>query len=130
MSRKRKPYSTEDGPFFTDSPSVRESTAWRDQLFTRSERKRARKAGVHMQYTQVLFDVRDSVAFITLNRPEILNAVTLELARDLMNVAMECHDNRKVRAVVLSGAGNAFCAGGDLKSFAAQGERLPAYITE
>ena len=83
-----------------------------------------------MQYTQLLFDVRDSVAFITLNRPEILNAVNLELARDLMNVAMECHDNHKVRAVVLSGAGNAFCAGGDLKSFVAQGERLPAYITE
>ena len=83
-----------------------------------------------MQYTQLLFEVRDSVASITLNRPEILNALNLELARDLMNVAMECSGNRDVRAVVLSGAGSAFCAGGDLKSFAAQGERLPAYVTE
>src|SRR5579883_1673962 len=83
-----------------------------------------------MQYTHLLFDVRDSVASITLNRPESLNAFNLEMAKELMSAAMECEENRDVRAVVLSGAGNAFCAGGDLKSFAAQGERLPAYITE
>ncbi len=83
-----------------------------------------------MQYTHLLFDVRDSVASITLNRPEILNALNLEMAKELMSAAMECEGNRDVRAVVLSGAGNTFCAGGDLKSFAAQGERLPAYITE
>jgi len=83
-----------------------------------------------MRYTELLFDVRDSVASITLNRPEVLNALNLELARDLMNVAMECYENRDVRAVVLSGAGSTFCAGGDLKSFVAQGERLPAYVTE
>jgi len=83
-----------------------------------------------MQYTQLLLDVRDSVASITLSRPEFLNALNLELARELMNAAMECEGNRDVRAVVLTGAGSAFCAGGDLKSFAAQGERLPAYLQE
>jgi 2-(1,2-epoxy-1,2-dihydrophenyl)acetyl-CoA isomerase len=102
----------------------------KNQPLTPYEWKRSRKEVLHMQYTQLLFEVRDSVASITLNRPEILNALNLELARDLMNVAMECSGNRDVRAVVLSGAGSAFCAGGDLKSFAAQGERLPAYVTE
>ncbi len=83
-----------------------------------------------MQYTQLLLDVRDSVATITLNRPELLNALNLEGARDLMTAVMECDGNPHVRAVVLTGAGNTFCAGGDLKSFAAQGEHLPAYLKE
>ena len=83
-----------------------------------------------MQSNQVLLDVRDSVATITLNRPESLNALNLEGARDLMTAVMECDGNPAVRAVVLTGAGNTFSAGGDLKSFAAQGEQLPTYLKE
>jgi 2-(1,2-epoxy-1,2-dihydrophenyl)acetyl-CoA isomerase len=83
-----------------------------------------------MQDTQILLNYRDSIAFITLNRPEARNAINLELARALLNVAMECDANPTVRAVVLSGAGSTFSVGGDIKSFAAQGEHLSAYIKE
>jgi enoyl-CoA hydratase/carnithine racemase len=62
-----------------------------------------------MQYTQLLLDVRDSVALITLNRPEFLNALNLELARDLMNATMECDGNRDVRAVVLTDRPDGHC---------------------
>ncbi len=83
-----------------------------------------------MQSSPVLLDIREHVAFITLNRPEILNALNLEMAQALLNVAMECDGHPAVRAVVLTGAGSTFCAGGDLKSFLAQGEHLPAHLKE
>jgi len=83
-----------------------------------------------MQSTHVLLDIRESVAFITLNRPEILNALHLEMARDLMGAAIACDGHPDVRAVVLTGTGSAFCAGGDLKCFVAQGEHLPSYLKE
>lgn len=83
-----------------------------------------------MQKTHVLLNHHDSIAFITLNRPQARNAIDLELAKDLFNVAMECDGNPAIRAVVLSGAGSTFSVGGDLKSFVAQGERLSTYIKE
>src|SRR5262249_32727995 len=83
-----------------------------------------------MQSSPVLLDIRENVAFMTLNRPEILNALNLEMARALMNVAIECDGHPDVRAVVLTGAGSTFCAGGDLKSFIAQGEHLPTHLKE
>jgi 2-(1,2-epoxy-1,2-dihydrophenyl)acetyl-CoA isomerase len=69
--------------------------------------------------TTLLFEVRDRVAYITLNRPAVANAVSLELAQELEEVAHECDENNSVRAVLLTGAGRIFCAGGD-KSFAVQ----------
>ena len=83
-----------------------------------------------MQYTHILLDIRGTIAYLTLNRSEVLNALNLEMAKDLMDAAMECEKNPAVRAVVLASAGSTFCAGGDIKSFAAQGEQLPAYLKE
>ncbi|MGH7864887.1 MAG: enoyl-CoA hydratase/isomerase family protein [Candidatus Binataceae bacterium] len=60
------------------------------------------------------------VAHLTLNRPDAANALNLELAEELNAVAHRLSRDSKVRAVLLSGAGRMFCAGGDLKSFAAQ----------
>jgi 2-(1,2-epoxy-1,2-dihydrophenyl)acetyl-CoA isomerase len=68
-----------------------------------------------------LFEVLGHVAHITLNRPEVLNAMNLELAREFYRAAFECEQNSDVRAVLITGAGRAFCSGGDVKSFAAQG---------
>lgn len=89
-----------------------------------------KKGNIQMQYTHVLLDIRDMIAYLTLNRPEMLNALNLEMAKDLMDAALECERNPAVRAVVVAGAGSAFCAGGDIKSFAAQDEQLPAYVKE
>lgn len=83
-----------------------------------------------MQYTTILFDVRDNVAHITLNRPEAANSINREMAIDLMHAAMHCSEDPVIRALVITGAGRIFCSGGDLKEFAAQGEHLPYHLKE
>jgi 2-(1,2-epoxy-1,2-dihydrophenyl)acetyl-CoA isomerase len=68
------------------------------------------------------------VAFVTLNRPSATNALDLTMARELLDVAVHCQPRRDVRAVLLTGAGPAFCAGGDVKAFAAAGADLPEML--
>jgi enoyl-CoA hydratase/carnithine racemase len=68
-----------------------------------------------MSYQQLLFDVQDGVALITLNRPEAMNAWTATMAQELTDAMHRCNDDNAIRAVVLTGAGDrAFCAGADL----------------
>jgi 2-(1,2-epoxy-1,2-dihydrophenyl)acetyl-CoA isomerase len=67
---------------------------------------------------RVLVDVADGLATITLNRPEKLNAIDFETYRILSSLADELAEREDVRAVVLTGAGRAFCAGADLTTFA------------
>lgn len=59
------------------------------------------------------------VAHLTLNRPEVKNAMNNQMVLDLIAVFDDLRHNRAVRAVVLSGAGGTFCAGGDIKEMAA-----------
>lgn len=82
------------------------------------------------QYETLLFDVRERVAHITLNRPSAGNALNVQLARDLDAALGHCRQDNEIRAVLLSGAGANFCVGGDLKMFDSLGERLPEYIGE
>jgi 2-(1,2-epoxy-1,2-dihydrophenyl)acetyl-CoA isomerase len=77
----------------------------------------------------VLLEVRDHVARITLNRPQAGNALDLEMARQLAAAALECEQDANVRAVLLEGAGNNFCLGGDVKTFNAQ-TGLERYLRE
>lgn len=60
-------------------------------------------------------EIADSIATLTLDRPEALNALTATLKRDLLVALRRVGRDRSVRAVVLTGAGRAFCAGQDLK---------------
>ncbi|MBI1759474.1 MAG: enoyl-CoA hydratase/isomerase family protein [Actinobacteria bacterium] len=60
-------------------------------------------------------DRTDGVATLTLNRPAALNSLTVELKEALLAGLVEVRDDRAVRAVVLTGAGRAFCAGQDLR---------------
>ena len=83
-----------------------------------------------MNYTTLLFDVKDHVACITLNRPEALNAINLEWSWDLMHAILRCDEDPSVRAVIITGAGDHFCAGGDLKSFTSQAKDLPFHLKE
>ena len=78
----------------------------------------------------LLFDLTDHIATLTLDRPSDANAIDLDLARELMAAAIRCSEDGDVRAVVITGAGRFFCAGGDLKSFAARGDALPAHLKE
>jgi len=64
--------------------------------------------------TTFLYDVRDRVATITLNRPERLNALTFAVYRELIDVFTALRDEPGVRVVVITGAGRAFCSGGDV----------------
>jgi 2-(1,2-epoxy-1,2-dihydrophenyl)acetyl-CoA isomerase len=83
-----------------------------------------------MPYSTLLFDVRDNIARITLNRPDAANALNMDMSKDLMHVALHCSEDPTVRAVIITGTGRMFCAGGDLKSFAAQGENLAYHLKE
>ncbi|MBI4590596.1 MAG: enoyl-CoA hydratase/isomerase family protein [Candidatus Rokubacteria bacterium] len=70
-----------------------------------------------MAYQTLLFDVKDQVATITLNRPEAYNALNLPLASEFFHAVLEVDEDPEVRCVVVTGAGKAFCAGGDVKGF-------------
>src|SRR5437763_7066599 len=83
-----------------------------------------------MEYRTLGYELKDHVARITLNRPETGNALDGEMGHELMQVAIRSSEDRAVRVVLLTGAGRMFCVGGDLKSFAAQGERLSAHLKE
>src|SRR5438105_9590004 len=83
-----------------------------------------------MTYSTLSFEVRDGVAMVTLNRPEAANSLNDALARDFMQAILRCDEDPAIRAVVLTGAGRMFCAGGDLKSFAGQGDNLPYHLKE
>jgi len=83
-----------------------------------------------MQFKTLLFDVQKNVAHITLNRPEAANAINLELAKELMYALMQCDEDPLIRAVLITGAGSIFSAGGDLKSIAAKGDNIPDHLKE
>src|SRR5438309_465130 len=71
----------------------------------------------------LLFEMDGAVAWLTLNRPESLNAMSNDMMRDLAETLERCADDDTVRAVVLTGAGErAFCAGGDVKGMASRSE--------
>jgi enoyl-CoA hydratase len=73
-----------------------------------------------MAYEQLLYDLSDGVATVTLNRPEQRNALSAQLLGELLEAIKTARDDDAVRAVVLTGAGDkAFCAGADLGGFAA-----------
>lgn len=83
-----------------------------------------------MTYSTLSLQVENYVATITLLRGDSANSINLEMAQDLMNAAIECDVNPEIRAVIITGSGRAFSAGGDLKNFSQQGEKLPAHIKQ
>ena len=70
----------------------------------------------------IRYEVRDRKAYITLDRPERLNAITAEMARELAAAVARANDDEAVRVLILQGAGRAFSAGYDLQLYAEQGE--------
>jgi enoyl-CoA hydratase/carnithine racemase len=72
-----------------------------------------------MQYEQILVDVADGVATITLNRPRQLNAWTAQMGLELRHALEEASVRDDVRAIVLTGSGRGFCAGADMQRVSA-----------
>lgn len=73
------------------------------------------EANPQVSESAVLIDVQDSIAWITLNRPDSMNTVNRALLHSLDDAVRTVGDNPSVRVVVITGKGRAFCAGGDLK---------------
>lgn len=78
----------------------------------------------------VLYSVADGVATITLNRPQVLNALDAQMIVQLRGACERAEHEATARAVVLRGAGPAFLAGGDVAFFRANLARMPALVRE
>jgi enoyl-CoA hydratase/carnithine racemase len=68
-----------------------------------------------MPFDQILYDVADRVATVTLNRPEKLNAWTRQMEREVRAALEQAEADEQVRVIILTGAGRGFCAGADLQ---------------
>ncbi len=71
---------------------------------------------------EVLCEVRERVATITLNRPEARNALTMEMKEALYRLVCDLEDDDEVGCLLLTGAGGSFCAGGDTKRMKQEGK--------
>src|SRR5271156_5202586 len=65
---------------------------------------------------KVLYEKKGEVAYVTLNRPRVKNAIDLEMHMRLREIWTDFRDDSKLRVAILTGAGDAFCAGADLKT--------------
>ena len=74
------------------------------------------------------FSISNNIATITLNRPEDANALNPAMAKELSDVAIECDENKDVKALIIQGSGKMFCAGGDLKAFSDAGDSVYVFI--
>lgn len=69
-----------------------------------------------MPYETILYETRDEIGRITLNRPAAMNAITPGMLKEIKEAVTAAGNDPSIRAVVLTGAGKAFCAGVDLKA--------------
>ena len=67
-----------------------------------------------MSYEAITYEVKDEVAVVTLNRPEARNALDIRMREEIAD-ATSNRDDENLKAMVLTGAGGAFCGGGDLR---------------
>ncbi|HEX8706664.1 MAG TPA: enoyl-CoA hydratase-related protein [Pyrinomonadaceae bacterium] len=85
-----------------------------------------------MSYETIQLEMREAVALVTLNRPSALNALTVVMASEFRGAMSEARE-RGARAIILTGAGRAFCAGGDLREMQKIAEkegRIEAFFDE
>ncbi|MEA2796776.1 MAG: hypothetical protein QOI87_4156 [Bradyrhizobium sp.] len=80
--------------------------------------------------SELFCEIRDRVALITLNRPEARNALSDRLTPALRRMIKQCGDDPKVGALLITGAGNAFCAGGDVKGMGSNSTKAEIALEE
>lgn len=78
---------------------------------------------LRMPDNELLYEVKDGIATITLNRPERMNALTPKLEKELAARFEEADEDRAVRVIIMTGSGSAFCAGYDQGGADAKGRR-------
>jgi 2-(1,2-epoxy-1,2-dihydrophenyl)acetyl-CoA isomerase len=83
-----------------------------------------------MPYQHLTVERANHVATLTLNRPEAYNSLNMVLGRELFSASLELDEDPDVRCIVITGAGRAFCAGGDVKDFVDNLGRIGAHIKE
>ncbi len=74
-------------------------------------------------YSTILYEVKNNTCWITLNRPDVLNAFNEELTTDLHDALKSAEKDDNVRCIVITGAGRGFCSGQDLKSHSGEERR-------
>lgn len=77
-----------------------------------------------MEYQAILYDVSERIATITLNRPERMNSFSAELLAEWEHALRRSAEDDGVRAVIVTGAGRAFCAGADLQAIGGEDDRI------
>ena len=70
-----------------------------------------------MEYKEIELTREGGVALITLNRPEVLNALSERMKVELIHALKETEEDEGIRVMILTGRGRAFCAGADLNRF-------------
>jgi 2-(1,2-epoxy-1,2-dihydrophenyl)acetyl-CoA isomerase len=83
-----------------------------------------------MGYETIKLERAGGVATLTLNRPDAFNALSLALGRELFSAVLELDEDPAVRCIVVTGAGKAFCGGGDVKDFADALPRIGVLLKE
>lgn len=76
-----------------------------------------------MSFEAIIYEVKDGVAYITLNRPDVFNAFNDQQSFELQDALKQAERDKDVRVLVLSGAGKAFCSGQDLKAISGSKNR-------
>lgn len=76
-----------------------------------------------MSFEAIIYEVKDGVAYITLNRPDVFNAFNDQQSFELQDALKQADRDKDVRVLVLSGAGKAFCSGQDLKAISGSKNR-------
>jgi len=76
-----------------------------------------------MSFETILYEKKDRVLTVTLNRPEVLNAFVPAMGAELLQAFHQAEDDDGVGCVVLTGAGRGFCSGADVRGFQANIER-------
>jgi len=75
-----------------------------------------------MDFKTILLDINDGIATLTLNRPEALNALSMELVQEIRQAVLAVEEDSSARVLLITGAGRGFCSGADLKGSKTAGD--------